>query len=184
MAKRPRQIPAYEYYVIHTLGWSLELTNITLTLNSRSIYYEKDKKCNFETRYCPSNHALKATVIWKPNDYFRIFDVGRSNARKEKIQKYYFIEKLTTNKTNSGHKYKAQMYTRIFQDHIYMLNRPFVVLKWSIDHSTNIMKVALKMLHNIRILLSNLKKVLILPQAYLTKNSMTFRWQYPKEYRN
>ena len=81
------------------------------------------------------------------------FDVGISSARKEKIQKRYFIEKLKNNKSNSGHKHKAQMYTRFFKI-IYMMNQSSLDLNWSIDHSTNVLKVALIMPHNIRIIFS------------------------------
>ena len=59
--------PEHEYLIIHTLGWSLQLTNITLTFDvaSEHMYYGKVRiKCNLERSHCPPNHAIKATVIW------------------------------------------------------------------------------------------------------------------------
>ena len=67
----PEKNLEYEYYVIHTIGWSLQPTNITLSfdLKSENIFYGKTRtKCNLERDYCPPNHAIKATIIWKPND--------------------------------------------------------------------------------------------------------------------
>ena len=68
-----------EYHVIHTLGWSLQLTNITLTFDvaSEHMYYGKDRiKCDIDRGYCEPNHAIKATVIWEPEHHCKIFDVG------------------------------------------------------------------------------------------------------------
>ena len=56
------------YHVIHTLGWSLQLTNITLTFDvaSEHMYYGKVRiKYDLERGHCPPNHAVKATVIWE-----------------------------------------------------------------------------------------------------------------------
>ena len=84
------------------------------------MYYVKVRiKCNKERGYCPPNHANKATVIWEPENRCRIFDVGRSYARKIKFQKRYFIETLEINETNSGHKQNAHMYSSRFQKHLY-----------------------------------------------------------------
>ena len=98
----PGQNPKRESHVIHTLGWSLQLNDITLIFDVKSerVYYgETGMKKDIETGYCPSNYAIKATVIWEPNDQCRIFDVGISNARMIKIQKRNFLETLTDNET-------------------------------------------------------------------------------------
>ena len=112
----------HEYLVIHTLGWSLQLTNITLIFDvaSEHMYYGKVRiKCDIEWGYCPLNHAIKAIVIWEPVTHCRLFDVGRSHARVIKFQKIYFFETLENNETNSGHKRNAHMYSRRFQKHLY-----------------------------------------------------------------
>ena len=118
----PGKDPEHEYHVIHTLGWSLQLTNITLTFDvaSEHMYYGKFRvKCNQERVHCPPNHAIKATVIWEPENHCRIFDVGRSYARMIKFPKRYFIEALEYNETNSGHKHNAQIYSSCFQKRLY-----------------------------------------------------------------
>ena len=69
-------------------------------------------KCSLETGYCPSNHATKATVIWKPNDYSRIFYVGRSHALMIKCQKRYFIETLADNETNTGRQHNERTHVQ------------------------------------------------------------------------
>ena len=64
-ANSPGKNPEHKYHVIQTLGWSLQLTNITLSFDvkSESIYYGKIRfKCDLERGYCPPNHAFKATV--------------------------------------------------------------------------------------------------------------------------
>ena len=79
-ANSPGKNPEHDYHVIHTLGWSLQLTNITLTfdIKSESIYNGKIRiKSDLERGYCPPNHAIKSTVIWEPENHCRIFDVGR-----------------------------------------------------------------------------------------------------------
>ena len=99
-----RRNPEYKYHVIHTLGWSLQLKNITLTFDvkSENIYYRKIRvNYDLERGYCPPNRAIKATVIWEPENHCRIFDVGRSYARMIKFQKRYFIEVIENNETNS-----------------------------------------------------------------------------------
>ena len=121
-ANCPGQNPQHEYHVIPTLGWSLQLTNITLNFDvkSKSIYYGKIRiKFDLERSYCPPNHAIKATVIWEPENHCRIFDVGRSYERMIKFQKRYFIETLENNETNTGHKHKAHMFYSRFQKHLY-----------------------------------------------------------------
>ena len=118
-ANCPGKSPEHEYHVIHTLGWSLQLTNITLSFDvkSESIYYGKFRiKCDLERGYCLPNHA---TVIWEPENHRRLFDVARSYARMIKFQKRYFIEALENNETNSGHKHNAHMYSSRFQKHLY-----------------------------------------------------------------
>ena len=50
-ANCPGRNPEHKYHVIHTLGWSLQLANITLTIEvkSESIYYAKIRiKCDLE----------------------------------------------------------------------------------------------------------------------------------------
>ena len=77
-ANCPVKNPEYEYHVIHTLGWSLQLTSITLTfdVNPESIYYEKIRiKSDIEQDYCPPNHNIKDKVIWDPKNNCRVFDV-------------------------------------------------------------------------------------------------------------
>ena len=64
------------------------------------MYYGKIRiKCNLEPGHCPPNYAIKATVIWEPENQCRILDVGRSHARVIKFQKRYFIEPLENNET-------------------------------------------------------------------------------------
>ena len=121
-ANCPGKDPEHEYHVIKTLGWSLQLTNITLTFDvaSEHTYYGKVRiKCNIERGHCPPNHAIKATVIWEPENHCRIVDVGRSHARMIKFQKRYSIETLENNETNSGHKHNANMYSSRLQTHLY-----------------------------------------------------------------
>ena len=80
----PGQIPEHEYQFIYALGWTLQLTNITLSfdLKSESIYFcETGIKCDLERGYSLPNHAFKSTVIWKPDNHCCIFDVGKSYAR-------------------------------------------------------------------------------------------------------
>ena len=67
----------------------------------------------------PPYHAIKAPVIWEPNDHRKIVDVGRSNARMVKFQKRCFTETLINNESNSGLKLIALMYNRSFQDHLH-----------------------------------------------------------------
>ena len=122
LANCPGKNPEYKYHVIHTLRWSLQLTNITFSFDvkSESIYYGKMRiKCDLERNYCPPNYAIKATVIWEPENHCRIFDIGRSYARMIKFQKRYFIETLKNNETNSGHKHNAHVYSSRFQKHSY-----------------------------------------------------------------
>ena len=110
----PGQNPQHEYHVIHKLGWSLQLTKVTLIFDvkSESIYYGKIRnKCDLERGYCPPNHA-KATVIWEPKDHCRIFDVGRSHARMIKFQKRYFIEVLENTKSIQKHLYDESALSR------------------------------------------------------------------------
>ena len=67
-ANCPVKTPEHEYRVIHTLGWLLQLTNITLTFDvaSERMYYGKQRiKCDIERGYCEPNDAIKATVIWE-----------------------------------------------------------------------------------------------------------------------
>ena len=80
----------HEFHIIHTLGWSFQLTNITLYFDvaTEHMYYGKVCiKCDLERSYCPPNHAFKTTVIWEPENHCRILDVGRSYARMFKFQK-------------------------------------------------------------------------------------------------
>ena len=114
--------PQHKNHVIHSLGWSLQLTNITLTFDvkSESIYHGKIRiKFDLERDHCPPSHAIKTTVIWEPENHCRFFVVGRSYARKFIFQKPYFLEKLEYNETNSGHKHTAHMYSSRFQKHLY-----------------------------------------------------------------
>ena len=84
------------------------------------MYYDKDRiKCDIERCYCDPNHAIKATVIWEPENHCRIFDVGRSYSCMIKFQKRYFVETLENNETNPGHKHMPHMYSSRFQKHLY-----------------------------------------------------------------
>ena len=76
-------------------------------------------KCNPERSYCPPNHAIKATVIWEPENQCRIFDVGRSHARMINFQKRYFIETVENNATSSDHKHMPHRYSSRFPKHLY-----------------------------------------------------------------
>ena len=108
--------PEYEYHVIHTIGWSLQLTNITLTFDvaTEHMYYGKIRiKCDIERGHCPPNHSIQATVIWEPENHSRIFDVGISYARMFKFQKRYFIENLENNETKCTHVHKSFSKTSI-----------------------------------------------------------------------
>ena len=101
---------------------SLQLTNVTLTFDvaSEHMYYGKDRiKCDIDRGYCEPNHAIKATVIWQPQDHCRIFDVRRSRARMIKFQNRYFIETLENNETNKVHEHEAHMYSSRFRRHFY-----------------------------------------------------------------
>ena len=118
----PGKDPGHKYHVIHALGWSLQLTNITLTfyVASEHMYYGKvRKKCDLERGHCPLNHAINTTLIWEPEKHCRIFDVGRSYARMIKVQKRYFNETPDNNETIPGHEDNAHMYSNCFQKHLY-----------------------------------------------------------------
>ena len=75
-ANCPGKDSEHEYHVIHTQGWSLRLTNITLTFDvaSEHMYYGKVRiKCDIERGYCSPNHTIKSTVVLgtrKPLPYF------------------------------------------------------------------------------------------------------------------
>ena len=84
------------------------------------MYYGKVRiNCDIERGHCPTKHAIKATIIWAPENHCRIFDVGRSHARMIKFQKRYFIETLKNNETTSGHKHMPHIYSSRFQEHLY-----------------------------------------------------------------
>ena len=84
------------------------------------MYYNKDRiKCDIDRGYCEPNHAIKATVIWEPQNHCRTFDVGRLFARMIKFQKRYFIKTLEDNETNKVHAREANMYSSRFQKHLY-----------------------------------------------------------------
>ena len=71
-ANCPGKDSEHEYYVIHTIGRSLQFTNINLTFDvaSEHMYYGKVRiKCDKERGYCLLNHAIKATVIWEPENH-------------------------------------------------------------------------------------------------------------------
>ena len=55
-ANCPGKNPEHKYHVIHTLGLSLKLTNITLTFDVASEHMYSGKvciKCDLERGYCP-----------------------------------------------------------------------------------------------------------------------------------
>ena len=76
-------------------------------------------KCDIERGYCHPNHAIKATVIWEPENHCPIYDVGRSYVRMIKFQKRYFVETLENNETYCGHKHMPHMYSSRFQKNLY-----------------------------------------------------------------
>ena len=84
-ANCPGKDPENEYYVIHTIGWSLRLTNITLSLTSNQNFFLEKHALNLILREAIALQAIKATVIWKPNIHCRIFGVGRSYPRMIKF---------------------------------------------------------------------------------------------------
>ena len=121
-ANCPGKHPEHKYHVIHTLGWSLQLTNITLTFDvaTERMYYGKIRiNCDIERGHCPPNYAIKATIIWEPENHCQIFDVGSSHARMIKFQKRYFIETLENKETSNVHKHLPHMYSSRFQKHLY-----------------------------------------------------------------
>ena len=121
-AKCPGKNPEHEHHVIHTLAWSLQLINITLSFDvkSKNIYYGKTRiKCDLEHGYCSLNHAFNATVIREPINHCRIFDVSRSHARMINFQQRYFIETFADNGANSGHQHNEQMCDSLFQNQLY-----------------------------------------------------------------
>ena len=109
------------------------------------------------------DQVTKASAILEPNDHYRFFDVGVSNAQMIKIQKRHYNE---------------HMYSDSFQDLFYdesALSRfeviPYLIYKCNEDCPN-------QMLYNIKICLFNIKKVLILPQANFLLNSKMFTWLY------
>ena len=78
-ANCPGKNPEHEYLVIHTLGWSLQLNNITLSFDvkSESIYCGKTRFNAILKEATVLPITLLATVIWEPDNHCRIFDVGR-----------------------------------------------------------------------------------------------------------
>ena len=81
-----------------------------------------------------------------------------------KFQKRYFIETLENIGINSGHNYNAQMYSSRFQK-LFMMNAHFLVLRSSQNLYINVTKIAHIMLHNIKLFLSTITKVLTLLPA-------------------
>ena len=163
-ANCPGKDPEHEYYVIHTLGWSLQLSNITLTFDvaSEHMYYGKVRiKCDMEQGHCPPNYAIKATVIWEPENHCRILGVGRSYARMIKFQKRYFLKHLKIMKLilviNAMHTCIQVVFKNTF-----MMKPHSLVSRFSQNTSTNAMKTAHITPHNIKTFLYNIKKVLIL----------------------
>ena len=66
------------------------------------------------------------------------------------------------------------IFTFVILKVICIMNRPSLVLKWSLNHSTKVMKIVPIMLHKIRIILSNIKEDLILPEGNVPQNSLMF----------
>ena len=83
----PGKNPEHEYHAIHTPGWSLQMTNITLSFDvtSEHVYYGKVRiKCNIERGYCAPNHAIKATVVWEPEKHCQVSAMNMSSHTKQK----------------------------------------------------------------------------------------------------
>ena len=90
------QNPEHEYHVIYKLGWSLQLTNITLSFDvkSENIYHGK----------VGLNVTMKeATVL--PITLLR--------------QYLYGNQIFPVDETNPGHKHNAHMFSSRFQKHLY-----------------------------------------------------------------
>ena len=126
------------------------------------MYYGKVRiKCDIERGHCPPNHAIKAKVIWEPENHCRIFGVGRSYARMIKIQKRYFIETLANKKLilviNTTHTCIQVVFKNTF-----MMKPHSLVSRFSQNTSTNARKTAHITPHNIKTFLYNIKKVLVL----------------------
>ena len=142
-ANCPAKTPEHEYHVIHTLGWSLQLTNITLTFDvaSEPMYYGKDRiKCNLERDRFPPGHAIKTTIVWDPENHCRIFDVGRSHARMINFKKDTLLKHSKRLKhilvTNTCHTFILVVFKNTF-----IINLHFHVLRFSQNISTNAMKI-------------------------------------------
>ena len=122
MEKLNLKKPGHEYHLFHTLGWSLHLTNITLSFDVKSEKICSGKtgiKGDLERGNCPPNHSIKATAMWEPNNHFRNFDDGRSYARTVNFRKRYFNEALADNKTSRGHLHNRDRFNSRFQDHLF-----------------------------------------------------------------
>ena len=153
-----------EYHVIHTLGWTLQLTNINLTFDvaSKHMYYGKICiKSYLERGHCPPNHAIKTTVTWEPENHCRIFDVGRSQALMIKFQKSYFIETLENKKKLILVTNTCLQCILVVCKNTFMMKMHFHVLRFSRNLSKNVMKTAHIVPLNNKTFLYNTKKVLI-----------------------
>ena len=175
-ANCPGKNPEHEYHILHTQGWSLPLTNITLCFDvkSESIYYWKICiKCNLERGYCPPNHAIKAIVIWEPENHCRIFDVGRSYTRMIKYQKRNFLKHSPMMKqievTDTTHTCILVVFGNTF-----MMNPHFLVLRFSQNLYTNVMKIAHIMPHSTKTFLSNTMRALTLVPVKHQLNLKTY----------
>ena len=137
----PVKNPEHEYHVIHIPAWSLQLTDFTLSFDVKSecIFYGKTRtKCDLERGNCPNNHAIKTTVIWKPNYHCRIFDVNRSHARSIKFQKPNFLKHYQITEQIKDINTTHTCVLVVFKNTFMMQS---LVLKYSLNLFINVMSV-------------------------------------------
>ena len=159
-ANCPGKNPEHEFLVIHTLGCSLQLTNIMLSFDVKpeSIYYGKRSiKFDLERSYCPPNHTIKATVKWETNNRCQIFILARSHAGMIKSQKRYYEKTMAINLTKKDIN-TTRTCAIVVLESTFLTNHHIVILKYSLNLSINVMMIALIMRHIIKIFLYNIMK--------------------------
>ena len=132
-ANCPSKDSEHEYHVIRTLGWSLQLTNITLTFDvaPEHMYYGKVRiQFDIERDYCPPNHPIKTTVIWNQKTtavFLMLADhmQARLKSKKDILSKHLRIVKLFL-VTNTMHTCIQALFKNT-----YMINLHSLVLRFS-----------------------------------------------------
>ena len=176
-ANCPGKDSEHEYHVIHTLEWSLQLTNIALPFDiaSEHMYYGKVRiRCNLERDHCPPNYAVIATVIWEPENHCRFLMLEDHthvwlNFKKAISLKHLKIMKLNL-VTNTCHISILVVFKNTF-----MMNLHFHVLSFSQNFSINLMKIAHVMPLNIKTFLYKTQKFLILSREKRHPTLMTHK---------